>query len=164
MDWDELLPGVIVTCPAYSPGFNGDMGMQEYGVSAGFVVGPGSPLQDFGGEYTIEMVDGCGRVVKKRTCANKKERRTSMSINNAFAELRDCIPNVPADTKLSKIKTLRLATSYIAYLMDVLHQEPKSEEASAAEGRNSGTKEFKADMKATKHKMSQEIEKVIFNR
>lgn len=43
-----------------------------------------------------------------------------MSINNAFSELRDCIPNVPADTKLSKIKTLRLATSYISYLMAVL--------------------------------------------
>ena len=51
------------------------------------------------------------RVVKRRNTANKKERRRTMSINNAFAELRDCIPNVPADTKLSKIKTLRLATS-----------------------------------------------------
>ena len=51
------------------------------------------------------------RVVKRRNTANKKERRRTMSINNAFTELRDCIPNVPADTKLSKIKTLRLATS-----------------------------------------------------
>ncbi|KAL0273094.1 UNVERIFIED_CONTAM: hypothetical protein PYX00_005851 [Menopon gallinae] len=57
------------------------------------------------------------RVVKRRNTANKKERRRTQSINNAFADLRDCIPNVPADTKLSKIKTLRLATSYIAYLM-----------------------------------------------
>ncbi|ODM93839.1 Heart- and neural crest derivatives-expressed protein 2 [Orchesella cincta] len=57
---------------------------------------------------------------KRRTTANKKERRRTQSINNAFAELRDCIPNVPADTKLSKIKTLRLATSYIAYLSEVL--------------------------------------------
>lgn len=60
------------------------------------------------------------RVVKRRNTANKKERRRTMSINNAFSELRDCIPNVPADTKLSKIKTLRLATSYISYLMTVL--------------------------------------------
>ncbi|KAL1110263.1 hypothetical protein AAG570_008340 [Ranatra chinensis] len=60
------------------------------------------------------------RVVKRRNTANKKERRRTQSINNAFADLRDCIPNVPADTKLSKIKTLRLATSYIAYLMAVL--------------------------------------------
>ncbi|RZF46553.1 hypothetical protein LSTR_LSTR013083 [Laodelphax striatellus] len=60
------------------------------------------------------------RVVKRRNTANKKERRRTQSINNAFSDLRECIPNVPADTKLSKIKTLRLATSYIAYLMNVL--------------------------------------------
>lgn len=57
------------------------------------------------------------RVVKRRNTANKKERRRTQSINTAFAELRDCIPNVPADTKLSKIKTLRLATCYISHLM-----------------------------------------------
>lgn len=61
--------------------------------------------------------------MKRRVTANRKERRRTLSINTAFAELRDCIPNVPADTKLSKIKTLRLATSYIAYLMDVLAQD-----------------------------------------
>ncbi|KAA0184340.1 hypothetical protein HAZT_HAZT002872 [Hyalella azteca] len=54
----------------------------------------------------IEVVDSCGRIVKRRSSANKKERRRTQSINNAFAELRDCIPNVPPDTKLSKIKTL----------------------------------------------------------
>ena len=49
---------------------------------------------------------------------------------------RDCIPNVPCDTKLSKIKTLRLATSYIDYLINVLKSDdPKL----AAEG-------FKADV------------------
>ena len=76
-------------------------------------------------EY-IEVVDSCGRVVKRRSSANKKERRRTQSINNAFAELRDCIPNVPPDTKLSKIKTLRLATSYIDYLMAVLQNTPSS--------------------------------------
>jgi len=57
------------------------------------------------------------------TGSNKKERRRTQSINNAFASLRDCIPNVPCDTKLSKIKTLRLATSYIDYLMQLLNSE-----------------------------------------
>lgn len=60
------------------------------------------------------------RPPRKRNTANKKERRRTHSINTAFAALRGCIPNVPADTKLSKIKTLRLATSYIGHLMDVL--------------------------------------------
>ncbi|XP_047040111.1 uncharacterized protein LOC124644660 isoform X2 [Helicoverpa zea] len=63
------------------------------------------------------------RVAKRRTTANKKERRRTQSINTAFSDLRDCIPNVPPDTKLSKIKTLRLATSYISYLLKVLETD-----------------------------------------
>lgn len=43
------------------------------------------------------------RVVKRRNTANKKERRRTQSINTAFSDLRECIPNVPADTKLSKV-------------------------------------------------------------
>ncbi|NWX79513.1 HAND2 protein, partial [Alca torda] len=49
------------------------------------------------------------------------------------------LPNVPADTKLSKIKTLRLATSYIAYLMDLLAKDDQNGEAEA----------FKAEIKKT---------------
>ncbi|KAL4660023.1 heart- and neural crest derivatives-expressed protein 1 [Arapaima gigas] len=64
-----------------------------------------------------------GRLGRRRASGPKKERRRTESINSAFAELRECIPNVPADTKLSKIKTLRLATSYIAYLMEVLAKD-----------------------------------------
>ncbi|CAG9759366.1 unnamed protein product [Ceutorhynchus assimilis] len=63
------------------------------------------------------------RVAKRRTTANKKERRRTQSINNAYHDLRSCIPNVPVDTKLSKIKTLRLATSYISYLTRALETD-----------------------------------------
>ncbi|XP_034473600.1 heart- and neural crest derivatives-expressed protein 2 [Drosophila innubila] len=68
------------------------------------------------------------RTIKKRNTANKKERRRTQSINNAFSCLRDRIPNVPSDTKLSKIKTLKLAILYINYLVEVLDgdQDPKS--------------------------------------
>lgn len=50
---------------------------------------------------TTSGCEGSRRPVKRRNTANKKERRRTQSINNAFTELRDCIPNVPADTKLS---------------------------------------------------------------
>jgi len=73
---------------------------------------------------------------RKIVGSNKKERRRTQSINTAFASLRDCIPNVPCDTKLSKIKTLRLATSYIDYLINVLKSDDPN---AAAEG-------FKADI------------------
>ena len=76
----------------------------------------------------FSMMDANGvpivvRPIKRRNTSNKKERRRTVSINSAFSNLRGCIPNVPSDTKLSKIKTLRLATSYIAYLMDVLNKD-----------------------------------------
>ena len=76
------------------------------------------PMYDVMADGSVKV-----RVVKRRNSANKKERRRTISINTAFSALRGCIPNVPSDTKLSKIKTLRLATSYIAYLMDILSQD-----------------------------------------
>ena len=63
----------------------------------------------------------------RRMSANQKERRRTQNINTAFAELRRCIPNVPQDTKLSKIRTLRLATSYISFLREVLQTERNRE-------------------------------------
>ncbi|XP_002004096.3 heart- and neural crest derivatives-expressed protein 2 isoform X2 [Drosophila mojavensis] len=68
------------------------------------------------------------RTIKKRNTANKKERRRTQSINNAFSCLRERIPNVPSDTKLSKIKTLKLAILYINYLVGIIDgdQDPKS--------------------------------------
>ncbi|OQV20575.1 putative Heart- and neural crest derivatives-expressed protein 2 [Hypsibius exemplaris] len=71
------------------------------------------------------------RVVKRRVSANKKERRRTISINTAFTDLRDCIPNVPLDTKLSKIKTLKLATSYISWLMEVLQKSSDTTDGNA---------------------------------
>ena len=59
---------------------------------------------------------------KKRVSANKKERRRTQSINCAFEELRNRIPEIPHDTKLSKIKTLKLATEYIEHLMRLLEE------------------------------------------
>ncbi|XP_023942306.2 heart- and neural crest derivatives-expressed protein 2 isoform X1 [Bicyclus anynana] len=55
------------------------------------------------------------RVVKRRTTANKKERRRTQSINTAFTDLRECIPNVPPDTKLSKMVRARSQSINIAF-------------------------------------------------
>ncbi|XP_012287277.1 heart- and neural crest derivatives-expressed protein 1 [Orussus abietinus] len=86
---------------------------------------PDDPARPLGDVAAGDSLQGTTLPVKpkKRNTANKKERRRTQSINNAFADLRDCIPNVPADTKLSKIKTLRLAASYIGYLMAVLESD-----------------------------------------
>ena len=46
---------------------------------------------------------------------------------SAYQCLRQKIPNVPVDTKLSKIKTLRYATNYIKYLGALLNDEISNE-------------------------------------
>lgn len=42
------------------------------------------------------------------------------SVNSAFSTLRNLIPTEPKNRKLSKIETLRLATSYIEHLGAIL--------------------------------------------
>lgn len=59
-------------------------------------------------------------VSKQRQAANARERDRTHSVNTAFSALRTLIPTEPADRKLSKIETLRLASSYIAHLANVL--------------------------------------------
>ncbi|XP_075937601.1 basic helix-loop-helix transcription factor scleraxis-like [Anarhichas minor] len=58
--------------------------------------------------------------VRQRTAANARERDRTNSVNTAFTALRTLIPTEPADRKLSKIETLRLASSYISHLGNVL--------------------------------------------
>ncbi|RWS28656.1 Transcription factor 15-like protein [Leptotrombidium deliense] len=57
---------------------------------------------------------------KHRQVANARERDRTQSVNDAFAVLRTRIPTEPEDRKLSKIEVLRLATSYINHLSNVI--------------------------------------------
>lgn len=63
---------------------------------------------------------GCGLdssiPLKQRSQANARERDRTHSVNTAFTTLRTLIPTEPKDRKLSKIETLRLASSYISHL------------------------------------------------
>ncbi|XP_050725618.1 protein lyl-1-like isoform X2 [Eriocheir sinensis] len=66
------------------------------------------------GAYTGEPLGPLGG--KQRCHANARERDRTHSVNSAFSTLRTLIPTEPADRKLSKIETLRLASSYISHL------------------------------------------------
>lgn len=68
----------------------------------------------------VSRVLGVGVVVKERNAANARERDRTQSVNSAFTALRTLIPTEPVDRKLSKIETLRLASSYISHLANVL--------------------------------------------
>ena len=66
-----------------------------------------------------EMTSGAALDVRT---ANDRERERMRVQSRAFARLRTMLPWVPADTKLSKLHTLRLAVDYIRYLAEVLDE------------------------------------------
>lgn len=73
-----------------------------------------------------EGLSGCRkRKAKPKSATSRKERRRTQNINAAFEDLRKHIPNVPSDTKLSKIKTLKLAMSYIHHLEHQLEDDSR---------------------------------------
>ncbi|KAI1280669.1 Transcription factor 23 [Halotydeus destructor] len=63
------------------------------------------------------------RPVMDETAKNAARERTRVrSLRSGFQKLQSSIPSIPADTKLSKLDILILATNYIAYLAKVLSE------------------------------------------
>lgn len=60
---------------------------------------------------------------KRRLAANARERRRMHSLNVAFDRLRDVVPSIGSDRKLSKYETLQMAQSYITALSELLLRE-----------------------------------------
>ena len=58
-----------------------------------------------------------------RNAANARERSRMRVLSKAFSRLKTTLPWVPADTKLSKLDTLRLAACYIAHLREILAED-----------------------------------------
>lgn len=62
----------------------------------------------------------------QRTAANDRERTRMRVLSKAFVKLKTSLPWVPLDTKLSKLDTLKLASSYISYLTKILQEDENS--------------------------------------
>ncbi|CAG5128972.1 unnamed protein product [Candidula unifasciata] len=60
---------------------------------------------------------------QQRNAANARERSRMRVLSKAFSRLKTTLPWVPPDTKLSKLDTLRLASSYIVHLKQILDHE-----------------------------------------
>uniref|UniRef100_A0A3Q3IFK5 BHLH domain-containing protein n=1 Tax=Monopterus albus TaxID=43700 RepID=A0A3Q3IFK5_MONAL len=87
-------------------------------------------------ELEDDGVDGCMRHERRlsrarqkdarqlqRNAANARERARMRVLSKAFSRLKTSLPWVPADTKLSKLDTLRLASSYISHLRQLLQDD-----------------------------------------
>ena len=67
----------------------------------------------------------------RRNMANARERRRMNGLNDAFDRLREVVPNVNSEQKMSKIETLLVAQTYIkalAKLMDSINDEEQPAE------------------------------------
>nr|SVF01448.1 cousin of atonal [Aquarius paludum] len=64
-------------------------------------------------------------VKRRRLAANARERRRMNGLNEAFDRLREVIPTIGADHKLSKFETLQMAQTYIAALGDLLERSSR---------------------------------------
>ncbi|KAJ8924973.1 hypothetical protein NQ315_001138 [Exocentrus adspersus] len=60
---------------------------------------------------------------KRRLAANARERRRMNNLNDAFDRLRDVVPSLGNDRKLSKFETLQMAQTYIAALHELLQRD-----------------------------------------
>ncbi|TRZ04488.1 hypothetical protein DNTS_027555 [Danionella cerebrum] len=56
----------------------------------------------------------------RRLESNERERQRMHKLNNAFQALRETIPHIKTDKKLSKIETLTLAKNYIKALTSII--------------------------------------------
>ena len=107
----------------YSPG------TQEYCMSSPGSSGTRSESEEHIGSKPIsrwkekQMRLSVDTVVKRRRAANLRERKRMNGLNHAFEKLREHVPDLGAEKKLSKIETLQMAQSYIKALSILLQEE-----------------------------------------
>lgn len=70
----------------------------------------------------------------QRRAANIRERRRMFNLNEAFDTLRKRVPTFAYEKRLSRIETLRLAITYIAFMTAVIDgQDPENVVLSSAQ-------------------------------
>lgn len=71
---------------------------------------------------------------KRRLAANARERRRMNGLNDAFEKLREVVPALGNDRKLSKFETLQMAQTYITALAELLRRADAEAATARAEG------------------------------
>ncbi|CAL8101641.1 unnamed protein product [Calicophoron daubneyi] len=97
------------------------------------------------------------RLIRKQHQREQDKNRTR-SLNFAFGRLRSCLPGFPKDTKLTKIRTLRYAISYIKQLMDTVSQ-PDPDQADMSGTQSTSNIDYTASHTANKIKHEEPFSK-----
>ncbi|XP_017049750.1 neurogenic differentiation factor 1 [Drosophila ficusphila] len=76
-----------------------------------------SPMDLFDDDFDEDASSQSSQPPVQRNAANARERMRMRVLSSAYGRLKTKLPNIPPDTKLSKLDTLRLATLYIKQLI-----------------------------------------------
>ncbi|XP_054845078.1 transcription factor 21 [Eublepharis macularius] len=129
-DAEDLAEGEMLDCQALKRGARSPPPAHHESPEEGAMGELGSPAKARGaaagkrrkGPGKKSPLSGVGQEGKQvqRNAANARERARMRVLSKAFSRLKTTLPWVPPDTKLSKLDTLRLASSYIAHLRQIL--------------------------------------------
>jgi|UniRef100_A0A1W2P7S0 hypothetical protein len=128
-DVEDLQEVEMLDCDSLKVDSNKEFGTSNESTEEGSNCENGSPQKGRGGlgkrrkaptkKSPLSGVSQEGKQVQ-RNAANARERARMRVLSKAFSRLKTTLPWVPPDTKLSKLDTLRLASSYIAHLRQIL--------------------------------------------
>ena len=93
---------------------------------------------------------------KRRTAANARERRRMNGLNDAFERLREVIPALGSDHKLSKFETLQMAQTYIGALANLLDRDGNPKTDGSEPSINSASLEAIQLLTQIRNKMNQD--------
>ncbi|XP_023179600.2 neurogenic differentiation factor 1 [Drosophila hydei] len=79
-----------------------------------------SPLELYDEDFDEDASSHSSQPPVQRNAANARERMRMRVLSSAYGRLKTKLPNIPPDTKLSKLDTLRLATLYIKQLINAV--------------------------------------------
>jgi hypothetical protein len=75
----------------------------------------------------------------QRRAANIRERRRMFNLNEAFDKLRRKVPTFAYEKRLSRIETLRLAITYISFMIELLAGKGNGDGSSNAQVTSAGS-------------------------
>jgi hypothetical protein len=90
--------------------------------TVGSAAGAGTRKRGRGGRKKSTRPPSPAVLKKRRVAANARERRRMNGLNDAFERLREVIPNLGSDHKLSKFETLQMAQTYIGALANLIER------------------------------------------
>ena len=135
----STLPGTTSTTPSNilspnsSPQFRGkkrNLSTDDENDDNDSIISGGNSSRNGGSSSRSKMMrrkpTSAEELAAQRNQANVRERQRTQNLNDAFQSLRQIIPTMPSD-KMSKIHTLKIASSYIDFLYCVLQTEDVDE-------------------------------------